>query len=65
MSQNFGIKPFYPKIEGMCLRQNLREGTRELTGFQRYADQGVDGVKVDICWIDSFRMTSADDDDGV
>ena len=24
----------------------------ELAGFQRYANQGVDGVKVDICWIE-------------
>ena len=40
ISWNFGIKPFYPKIGGMCLHQNLGERTWELTGFQDCANQG-------------------------
>ena len=36
----------------MCLHQNLEEGFQELVGFQNYANQGVDGVKIDICWIE-------------
>ena len=52
VNQNFGIKSFYPKIGGHVFTPKFRRRARELVGFQSYANQGVDGVKVDICWIE-------------
>ena len=45
--------------------------TRELTGFQDCANQGVDWVRIDTCQVEcdtrigSLRMTSADNDDEI
>jgi len=49
---NFGIKSFYPKIGGLVFTPKFGRRARELAGFQNYANQGVDRVKIDICWIE-------------
>ena len=52
INRNFRIKSFYPKIGGHVFTPKFGRRARELAGFQNYANQGVDGVKVDICWIE-------------
>ena len=49
---NFGIKSFYPKIGGHVFTPKFGRRTREHIGFQNHANQGVDGAKIDICWIE-------------
>ena len=69
MNQNFGIKPFYPKIGGHVFTPKFGSRTRELVGFQDCCNQEIDCVKIDISWfrhdsgIGYFGMTSADSDD--
>ena len=48
ISWNFRIKPFYPKIGGMCLHQNLERRTREFKGFKNCAHQEINCARIDI-----------------
>ena len=49
MNWNFGIKSFHPKIGGHVFTPKFGRRAQELAGFQDYANQGVDCVRIDIC----------------
>ena len=51
MNWNFGTILFYPKTGGHVFTPKFRRRARELAGFQDCANQGVDCVRIDICWI--------------
>ena len=44
--------PCAKKLKEILFTLKLGRRARELAGFQNYANQGVDGVKVEICWIE-------------
>ena len=48
ISWNFRIKPFYLKIGGHVFTPKFRKRRRKLTGFQDYANQGIDFIRIDI-----------------
>ena len=45
---NFGIKSFYPKIRGHVFTPKFGRRMREFKGFQNYANQGIDCIRIDI-----------------
>ena len=52
VNQNFRIKSFNPEVGGHVFTPKFGRRARELADFQTYANQGVDRVKIDICWIE-------------
>ena len=48
MNWNFGIKSFHPKIGGHVFTPKFGRRAQELAGFQDYANQGIDCIRIDI-----------------